>query len=177
MTFARVRALIFVIVLFVTAAVVVIMAISRDSQTQPVDTSACPSGLVPAKVQIPEREQVTVNVFNGTKKAGLAQSVGAELEERGFLVEDTKSAPGNKQYPDDVAIIIYGPEAVGAAQLVRANFLLEEESAMQFDLEREGAEVDVIVGGAFQQLATKTEVNQSIAALGTPDPPPGTCEA
>jgi hypothetical protein len=35
----------------------------------------------------------------------------------------------------------------------------------------------VILGTEFQQLATVTEVNQSIAAIGTPDLPEGTCEA
>jgi hypothetical protein len=177
MTFARVRAIIFVAVLFLTAAAVVVMAISRDSQTEQVQASACPSGLVLANVELPERHQVTINVFNGTKTVGLAEDVGNDLKVRGFVLKSAKTAAGNKQYPEDVAVIVYGPEAVGAAQLVRANFLLEEERAMQFELERKGPEVDIIIGGQFQQLATSTEVNQSIAALGRPDPPPGTCAA
>jgi hypothetical protein len=37
--------------------------------------------------------------------------------------------------------------------------------------------VDVVIGNQFRQLATETEVRQSIAALGNPEPPPGTCRA
>jgi LytR cell envelope-related transcriptional attenuator len=173
MTFARIRALIFVAVLFVTAGVVVIMAITRDTQTQPIHVNACPSGLVPAKVKMPERNEVTINVYNGTKIVGLAQKVGAEFANRGFHVDKMATAPGNKIY-DEIALITYGPDAVGAGWLVSAYFLVDQ-ATMDFQLKRKGAQVDVIIGTRFQQLATTTEVNQSIAALGNPDLPPGTC--
>ncbi len=175
MTFARVRALIAVAVLFVTAGVVVIMAIGRDSQTKPLSVDPCPSGLVPARVKMPERNDVTINVFNGTKKVGLAQQIGGEFKNRGFNVKKTETAPGNK-VSDQIAEITFGPEAVGAAWLVSAYFLVDE-AKMIFDIKRKGAEVDVVIGTQFQQLATTTEVNQSIAALGNPELPPGTCEA
>lgn len=175
MTFARVRALIFVAVLFITAGVVVIMAIGRDTQTKPISADPCPSGLVPARTKMPERGEVTVNIFNGTAKVGLAQQVGGEFKNRGFNVKRTGTVPGNKLSPE-IAEITYGPEAVGAAALVSAYFLVDE-AKMNFDIKRKGAEVDVVVGTRFQQLATTTEVNQSIAALGNPELPEGTCEA
>ncbi len=175
MTFARVRALIFVAVLFVTAGVVVLMAVNRDTQTRARANLECPPGLVPANIAPPERENVKLNVFNGTKTRGLAEKIGGEFKNRGFDVKKTGTAAGNKTY-DEVAIIRYGPRAVGAAWLLRAHFLLVEEDPMEFDLKREDDVVDVIVGTRFQQLATTTEVNQSIAALGPPLLPPGTCE-
>ena len=64
-------------------------------------------------------------------------------------------------------MITFGPDAVGASWLVSAYFLVDE-AEMNFDRERNGAEVDVTLGGKFQQLATSTEVNQSIAAMGSP---------
>jgi len=176
MTFARVRALIFVAVLFITAGVVVIMAIGRDTQTKPISADPCPSGLVPAKIKMPgERGEVTINIFNGTAKVGLAQEVGGEFKNRGFNVKKTETVPGNKLSPE-IAEITYGPEAVGAAALVSAYFLVDE-AKMNFDIKRKGTEVDVVIGTRFQQPATTTEVNQSIAALGNPELPEGTCEA
>ena len=174
MTFARVRALIFVAVLFVTAGVVVIMAVNRDTQTRPRAANDCPPGLVPANITPPERESVKLNVYNGTKIVGLAEKLAGEFKNRGFDVKKTGSVAGNKVY-EEIAVIRYGPRAVGAAWLVRAHFLLVEEDPMEFDLKREDDVVDVIVGARFQQLATTTEVNQSIAALGPPQLPPGTC--
>lgn len=175
MTFAKVRALIFVAVLFVSAGVVVIMAIGHDTQTHRVQQNTCPEGLLPAKVKMPERNQVTINVLNGTPKVGQAQQIGGEFKNRGFNVNKMETAPDGKTY-DQIAVIIFGPDAVGAAYLVSAYFLVNE-AEMQFELERKGAEVDVIIGTAFLQLATTTEVNQSIAVIGNPPLPDGTCDA
>jgi hypothetical protein len=174
MTFARVRALIFVAVLFVTAGVVVLMAVNKDTQTRPRAATDCPPGLVPANVAPPEVGDVKLNIYNGTKKVGLAEQIRDEFENRGFKVQKIGTAAGNKVY-DEVAVIQFGPRAVAAAWLVRAHFLLVDEDPMEFDLKRENDVVDVIVGTRFQKLATTTEVNQSIAALGAPQLPPGTC--
>jgi hypothetical protein len=176
MTFARVRALIFVAVLFMTAGVVVIMAIGRDTQTKPIVGIDCPAGLVPAKIRMPDEFEVSINVLNGTRKVGLAQDIGEQLKNRGFKIKKMGNPAGNKIAENEIAVINYGPQAVGAAFLVSAYFLAGQAS-MNFDLKREDAVVDVILGTEFQQLATVTEVNQSIAAIGTPTLPDGTCEA
>lgn len=174
MTFTRVRALIFVAVLFVTAGVVVIMAINKDTQTLPV-AEGCLPGEIQANIKVPERDQVTINVYNGTSRQGLADQIGGEFRNRGFQVSKMESAADGKQY-DQIAVITYGPQAIGAAWLVSAYFLVDE-AEKNYQEDREGAEVDVMLGSKFQQLATSTEVNQSIAAKGSPQLEPGTCEA
>jgi hypothetical protein len=175
MTFSRVRALIIVAVLFITAGVVVLMAIGRDTQTRTTASNSCPQGLVPAKIKMPERNEVTINVFNGTPRAGLAQQIGSEFKNRGFNINKMDTAADGKTY-DEIAVITYGPDAIGAAWLISAYFLVDE-ATMHFDIKRKGPEVDVIIGIKFQQLATTTEVNQSIAALGKPRLEEGTCDA
>ena len=178
MTFSKVRALIFVAVLFVTAGVVVIMAIGRDTQTQASHAESCKPGEIPAHNDMPERGQVKLNIYNGTNRVGLAEDIGAQFKTRGFILGKTETAPAKpdgKPY-DNIATIIYGPEAVGAAALVSAYFLANQ-ATMQFNIKRTGPEVDVILGNQFQQLATTTEVNQSIAIIGKPPLEPGTCEA
>jgi hypothetical protein len=37
--------------------------------------------------------------------------------------------------------------------------------------------VDIVIGSEFQQLATSTEVNQSLIEIGEPEVPPGACAA
>jgi hypothetical protein len=175
MTFTRVRALIFVAVLFVTAGVVVLTAINRDTQNLP-PADKCAPGDIRANISVPDdRNQVTINVFNGTARVGLADQIGGEFSNRGFTVAKMETAPDGKTY-DGVAMITFGPDALGAAWLVSAYFLVDEAD-MNFDRERTGAEVDVTLGTKFQQLATSTEVNQSIAAKGSPELYPGTCAA
>jgi hypothetical protein len=174
MTFGRVRALIFVGVLFVAGGIVVATTIHRDSQANPVVVADCASGQVPAKTRMPDsRAQVTLNVYNGTKTAGLAETVADELKFRGFKIDKVGTAA--KQV-NQIAVIAYGPQAIGAAYLVSANFLVDQ-AVMSFDIKRKDAEVDVTIGTQFEQLATTTEVNQSIAAIGNPSLPAGTCNA
>jgi LytR cell envelope-related transcriptional attenuator len=174
MTFTRVRALIFIAVLFVTAGVVVLTAINRDTQILP-PAEKCAPGDIRANITVPERYQVTINVFNGTSSVGLAEQIGGEFKNRGFNVVKMESTPDAKPY-EGVALITFGPDAVGASWLISAYFLTDE-AEMNFDRERTGAEVDVTLGAKFQQLATSTEVNQSIAQKGSPELYPGTCAA
>ena len=173
MSFARVRALVVVGVLAVAAVVFVVVALVRDTQGDAVAGGGCPDGSVMANVTLPEDpEDVTVKVYNGTKTAGLADNVTNEFKNRRFKTQK----PGeNKKRVDGVAVMRYGPEAVGSAWLLRAYFL--NQADVQYDAKRKGAVVDVVVGKSFQQLATTTEVNQSLVELGEPEVPPGACAA
>ena len=173
MSFARVRALVVVGVLAVAAVVFVIVALVRDTQGDAVAGGGCPDGAVLANVTLPDDpEQVTVKVYNGTKTPGLADSVTNEFKNRRFK---TVKPDENKKKVDGVAVMRYGPEAVGSAWLLRAYFL--NQADVQYDAKRKGAVVDVVVGSGFQQLATTTEVNQSLVELGEPEVPLGACVA
>jgi hypothetical protein len=173
MSFARVRALVVVGVLAVAAVVFVVVALVRDTQGDAVLDGGCPDGSVMANVTLPDDpEQVTVKVYNGTKTAGLADSVTNEFKNRRFK---TVKPAENKKKVDGVAVMRYGPEAVGSAWLLRAYFL--NQADVQYDAKRKGAVVDVVIGSGFQQLATTTEVNQSLVELGEPEVPLGACVA
>jgi hypothetical protein len=170
MSFARVRALVVVGVLVVAAVVLVIVALTKDTQGTPVGDS-CPAGAPRVDIELPDDPaQVTVKVYNGTNTPGLADSVTTEFKNRRFL---TQKPAENKTRYSGVADIKYGPDAVGKAQLLRAYFL--DQSKMEFDAKRKGASIDIVIGKEFRQLATSTEVNQSLAAVGEPTVPPGTC--
>jgi len=172
MSFARVRALIVVGVLAAAAVVFVVVALVRDTQGDAV-ASGCADGSVMANVTLPEDpDEVTVRVYNGTNSAGLADSVTSEFKNRGFR---TQKPAVNKKKVDDVAVMRYGPEAVGSAWLLRAYFL--NQAKPQYDPKRKGGTVDVVLGSRFAQLATTTEVNQSLISLGEPELPPGACAA
>jgi len=173
MSFARVRALVVVGVLAVAAVVFVVVALVRDTQGDAVAGGGCPDGSPVANLTLPEDpEQVTVKIYNGTKVAGKADAVSNEFKNRRFRTEKPAE---NKKKVDGVAVMRYGPAAVGSAWLLRAYFLGEAEA--QYDAKRKGAVVDIVIGSNFQQLATTTEVNQSLAAQGEPKLPPGACLA
>jgi hypothetical protein len=173
MSFARVRALVVVGVLAVAAVIFVVVALVRDTQGGAVAGGGCPEGSVMANVKLPDDPQeVTVKIFNGTDQAGLADRVTNDFKNRRFQTQ--KPAENNKKF-DGVAILRYGPDAVGSAWLLRAYFLNQADP--QYSAKRKGAVVDIVIGGRFQQLATTTEVNQSLVELSEPQLPPGACAA
>ena len=171
MSFARVRALVVVGVLAVAMVVFVVVALVRDTQGDAVAGGGCPDGSVMANVTLPDDpEQVTVKVFNGTDTPGLADSVTNEFKNRRFTVQ--KPAESKTKYKG-VAEIRYGPDAVGRAQLLRAYFL--DQSRLEYNAKRKGVLIDIVIGNGFRQLATTTEVNQSLVEVGEPTLPPGAC--
>ncbi|MCU7725828.1 LytR C-terminal domain-containing protein [Actinoplanes sp. KI2] len=171
MSFARVRALVVVGVLAVAAIVFVITALVRDSQGDEVTADNCPAGAPMADVTLPDDPaEVTIKVYNGTSTAGLADSVTNEFKNRRFTVQ--KPAESKTKYKG-VAEIRYGPDAVGRAQLLRAYFL--DRSKLEYNAKRKGTLIDIVIGSQFRQLATTTEVNQSLVEVGEPTLPPGAC--
>ncbi|NES12895.1 LytR C-terminal domain-containing protein [Micromonospora sp. PPF5-17] len=172
MSFARVRALVVVGLLAVFALVFVVIALVRDTQSNAGTAEGCPKSWPLADVTLREPKDVKINVYNGTDEAGLAGSVADDFRNRKFQVKKEGNAP--KQV-DDVAVLRFGPKGVGSAHLLRAYFL--DNADPQFDIKRKDDTVDVILGNSFQQLATTTEVNQSLGDLGSPVAPPGTCPA
>jgi hypothetical protein len=174
MSFARVRALAVVGALVVCAAIVVTIALLKDRQTGPAIAKGCPKDAVIANLKLPNPEQVTINVYNATDQGGLANVVAGDFKNRKFNVKAAGADPKAKAV-DAVAVLRYGPKAVGAAWLLRAYFL--NEAKTEFDIGRADDLVDVVVGTKYKQLATTTEVNQALAQLGNPTLPKGTCAA
>ena len=173
MSFARVRALVVIGVLAVAAVVFVVVALVRDTQSDAVAGDGCPDGAPRANVTLPDDpDEVKVRVLNGTKEAGKADKVTNDFKNRGFVMQK----PGeSKSKFDRIAIIRYGPKAVGDAQLLKAYFL--GKAKPQYIAKRTTDVVDIVIGAQYQQLATSTEVNQSLVELGEPEVPPGACAA
>ena len=172
MSFARVRALVVVGLLAVVALVFVIVALVRDTQSDAGAAGGCPEGWPVADVALREQKDVKINVLNGTERIGLATDIADDFRNRKFQV---KKVADQKKKIDDIAVLRYGPKGVGSAHLLRAYFL--DEARYEYDPKRKDDTVDVVLGASFQQLATTTEVNQSLGDLGSPVAPPGSCPA
>ncbi|MEU8261193.1 LytR C-terminal domain-containing protein [Micromonospora sp. NPDC048999] len=165
------RALVVFGLLAVLAVVFVVVAILRDTQSKAGTAKGCPKGWPLADVVLHEQKDVKINVLNGSDQPGLAGSVADDFRNRKFQVKKVDNAKA----VNGVAELRYGPKGVGSAHLLRAYFL--NDATLAFDIKRKDDTVDVVLGGSFQQLATTTEVNQSLGDLGSPVAPPGTCPA
>jgi hypothetical protein len=179
MNAGRIRSLAIVGVLLIAAAVLTKVAISDDKQSHTSYANSCPAGLVPIVTDpLPDYDQINLTVFNGSQVPGAAQNLADELSHRGFKVAKVDSKKNVSKTTPDIADLYYGPNTVAAAWVVRAEFLLSDPTSnqgMYFDIHNKSDSVKVVIGRAFKELGAKTEVNQAIAALKTPTPPPGTC--
>ena len=180
MSFTRVRAIAIVALLVLAAMVVVVVAVFRDSQANEAGLG-CPPGATRVNRVLPDdAAQVTLRVFNGTTVSGRAESVTTEFKNRGFRVQPPGRRRGGGGSASDhgkvagVAVIQYGPRTVGAAQWINAYFL--GEAKLQYTATRNNDVIGVVIGAKYRQLATRTEVNQAIAQLGSPPLPPGACD-
>ncbi len=173
MSFARVRALVVIGVLAVAAIVFVVVALVRDTQGDALADDGCPEGAPLADVSLPEDpKDVKVKILNGTSTADLADRVSTDFRNRGFSMQ---KAGASKTKFDRIAIIRYGPKAVGDAQLIKAYFL--GRAKPEYNAKRKDDVVEIVIGSSYAQLATSTEVNQSLVELGEPQVPPGACAA
>ncbi|MEU4236026.1 LytR C-terminal domain-containing protein [Actinoplanes sp. NPDC026619] len=156
----------------VTAGVAVVAATSGVAAVRigsaPTRTGAQPSAAVPLKcvLTLPDDPaDVRVRVLDGGS-AGLADVTAVQLRERRFVVL-TGGAGGTA---GDATMLSYGPAAIGAATLLRAE--LRGATTMSFDPGRPDDIVDLTLGTTFGRLASPTEVNEALVAVGEPSAPP-----
>ncbi len=109
-------------------------------------------------------------MLNATDEKGLAGSVANDFRNLKFQVKKEGNAPKGV---DEVAVLRYGPKGVGSAHLLRAYFL--NDAKRDYDPKRTDDTVDVVLGNGFRQLASPTEVNQSLVE--SPVAPRGSCPA
>ncbi|MEP7162048.1 MAG: LytR C-terminal domain-containing protein [Dermatophilaceae bacterium] len=108
-------------------------------------TSSC------STAQLPAVSSITVNVYNGTDRAGLAGITARTLREQGFVVAQVGNDPLGKQVAG-VAEIRYGTEGEAQAQTLA----LRLPGATMAPDGRKGGTVDVAVGEGFTAVGTPT---------------------
>ncbi|MER7461671.1 LytR C-terminal domain-containing protein [Streptomyces sp. NPDC097981] len=125
-------------------------------------------------VVLPQPGEITVNVYNATPRAGLAKAVGDELKKRGFTIGKVGNAPADfdKKVPG-TGTLLGSPKTDKAAFSVVGAQLAGD--TLQTD-DREGTDIDLILGDAFQDLSPKDVADKELALLANPQPAPAkTC--
>ncbi|MFG2284922.1 LytR C-terminal domain-containing protein [Streptomyces sp. NPDC048595] len=113
---------------------------------------------------------LTVNVFNATQRSGLAKRTADELKKRGFKIGKVGNAPAAYDKKVKGAGILLGPKAAVDGPLkVLATQLA---GAQQKTDDRKSAELDLILGDAFKDLATQQAAAKSLSVLAHPSPAP-----
>ena len=126
-------------------------------------TVACPKQLFSSPAD------VTVKVYNGTTRRGLAAAVAKELRERNFVVgginTEAHPTPINA-----VALVRYGALGANAARTVARQF---PRTVTMIKDDRNSRTVDVVIGAKYAQMVERTKA----AALIKLNPEPDGCVA
>ncbi|MFI9050714.1 LytR C-terminal domain-containing protein [Streptomyces sp. NPDC053427] len=119
---------------------------------------------------LPEPGALTVNVFNATPRSGLAKRTADELEKRGFKIGKVGNAPASYDKQVKGSGIVLGPKAAADGPLkVLATQLT---GAAQKTDNRKGADIDLIIGTAFKDLAKEKDAEKAVAQLARASAPP-----
>ncbi|MCD2465621.1 MULTISPECIES: LytR C-terminal domain-containing protein [unclassified Streptomyces] len=127
----------------------------------------------PAAV-LPKPAQITVNVYNATPRSGLAKTTADELKKRGFKIGKVGNAPAayDKKVPGAGLLLGATTAAKGAFPVLGTQLA----GATTKTDTRGTADVDLIIGTAFKNLAPKTTADAALVALTKPAPvPTGKC--
>jgi hypothetical protein len=129
-------------------------------------TPSCPG----ATFNYPANKDIHLEVYNSTRREGLAGSVAAQLKGRGFNVDTI--ANKSTDY-EGTAVVVSGPAGESAAFSVQRNIAGTE----YVQDARTDATVDVYLTGAFQDLVPAAQVDQKPGQLScprfSPSPTPG----
>ena len=148
--------LIFLLVLAVAAGGVWWNVLRQDAERKAEQAAACasvekaPPSLDPATV--------SVRVHNATDQAGLAQTVAADLQSRGFTVTEIANDPSDREVtgPGEIR---YGRRGEDAASYLSVYL----PGAGEYLDVRADARVDLVIGPEFNGLATPEDVAAALS--------------
>jgi hypothetical protein len=159
----------FVLLLVVSAAAAGVVWFWNPGTETPVAARARPScPPTQAAPTVVAARAVHLNVYNATKRRGLASDVAKELRKRGFLVGKVSNDPASRKVTG-VAEVRASTAGAGAARTVGA----QVTSFVAIPDQRKDASVDLVLGAAFHSL--RTAAAATVALKPTPSPRPSGC--
>jgi hypothetical protein len=106
-------------------------------------------------------KKISVRVFNGSGRDGLARQVAAQLKTLGFAVKTTGNDPLESKIKTQVEVR-HGESGDVAAATMSA-YVVGKTKDVQDD--RQDSSIDLVLGPSFSRLHSKTELKKSLAAV------------
>jgi hypothetical protein len=148
----------------------------RDADPLTATTASCPTpsptATKPPVVPLPPNK-VGVNVYNATKRQGLAASVGQQMRQRKFVVRNVANDPLNRPVAA-AAEIRHGPAPAGGRAAATVIAQIEGPVTVLLD-KRPNASVDLVLGAKFTRLRTPQQAAAAMRPTPAPTTAPTTC--
>lgn len=120
-----------------------------DTDDEPVVTT--PACAVPVPEDPPPADEISVNVYNGTDRSGLANQVAREMREIGFVTLDVANDPLRRS-------VTGVAEIRAAAQDENVTYVMSQFPGSVFLAdERQDDTIDVVLGQAFEAVGPQAE--------------------
>ncbi|GAB3668067.1 LytR C-terminal domain-containing protein [Streptomyces sparsus] len=125
--------------------------------------------------KLPDPASITVNVYNATKRSGLARETADELAERGFTIGEVDNAPPELDKKVKATGLLLGTaksEQSGALAVLAAHL---DKAKTKVDNTRKGPaakSVDLVIGNGYRSLTKPKAADQALVALTEPTPEP-----
>lgn len=127
---------------------------------------SCPPTQLPPVVVA--AHDVHVNVYNATKRHGLASEVATQLRQRGFVVGKVENDPAGRTVTG-IAEVRASASGAAPARTVGA----QVASYVVVPDQRKDASVDLVLGAAFRSLRRTSAASAAMSP--TPSPRPSGC--
>lgn len=114
--------------------------------------------VIPAEV-LPRPTKVKINVFNATKRKGLAAETALAFKQAGFKILEVANVPDGRRI-NGFAEVRHGPRGLKQANLV--HFYVPD--AVMVEDTRNDKTVDVVLGKEFSIIASEAEVAATMAS-------------
>ncbi|AYN40544.1 LytR family transcriptional regulator [Streptomyces dangxiongensis] len=118
-------------------------------------------------VALPAPGRIKVNVYNATRRTGLAKDTADQLRRRGFRIGAVGNAP--KQFDKKVkgTGLLLGPAAARDTSLRVLGTQLGG-AGLSTDAGRKGTDLDLVIGDAFKGLTGQASADRALAELNAP---------
>jgi hypothetical protein len=138
---------------------------TRTTVAAPQRPSCPPTQSAPAVVAA---HDVRVNIYNATKRHGLASEVARQLRQRGFVVGKVSNDPAGRTV-SGIAEVRASAAGTATARTVGA----QVASFVAVPDQRKDSSVDLVLGAAFRALRTTAAATAAMSP--TPSPRPSGC--
>ena len=145
--------LVFLLVLALTALGVWWNVLRTDAERRATQEAACTSAAAAPPSLDPAT--ISVRVFNATDRAGEAQRVAQQLQQRGFLIDEIANDHSDRE------VTGVGEVRHGRPGRDNARYLaLYAPGATTYEDTRATAQVDLVIGPEFTELASAEEIEE-----------------
>ncbi|MET7639426.1 LytR C-terminal domain-containing protein [Streptomyces sp. NPDC005438] len=152
---------------------------SRQAEAR--DRARCEKKVADAKPRpdkaadsLPKPSSIKVNVYNATTKKGLAKKTADQLKKRGFRVGKVDNAPDDlDKKVKGTGLLRAAPGAETAGRFRVLGTQLAKADTRHDD--RDGEDVDLVIGDKFTGLAKEGRADKALQALASPSPKPSGC--